>query len=138
MSWDHRFPLLLQRAGQSDRQHPLEPHGLAARVRLRSTPGMSARNVRHVCLTNSFNAPRLQCVKTISIREFFRQPKMVQDWVRRGERVAVARRRRIVFEVHPPSESQAPPSRRKSIGRMAHLPLKGDPAQPLPSSETWR
>lgn len=76
-------------------------------------------------------------VKTLSIREFFRQPKFVQDLVGRGERIAVARRRRVVFEVHPPPKSRSTQRQRSSVGKMARWPLRGDAAAPLPREENW-
>ena len=77
-------------------------------------------------------------MKTLTLREFFRQPTLVQDMIARGEHLAVARRRHVIFEVHPPATPRTVKRPRRSVGKLSHLPLQGNVATPLPPDESWR
>ncbi len=77
-------------------------------------------------------------MKTFSVRDFFRRPRLIQELVGRGEKLAVERRKRVVFHVTPPPGKAQARRTRRSVGIWKRLGLKGDAALPLPPEETWR
>ena len=73
----------------------------------------------------------------MSVREFFRQPRRVQELVKNGETLIVRHRDNPVFEVRPAVERKQR-SARRSRGVWAHKGYIGDPAAPLPPEENWQ
>lgn len=77
-------------------------------------------------------------MKTLSIREFFRQPRRVQELIERGQSIRVERHHMPVFDVIPTRNAGPARRVRRSVGVWQEIGYDGDPAAPIPPEENWR